>query len=74
MVDDTVVPDEATDDVAVELDPTRTVGTRVVTLFVLTPTRPLIYSGVFTVSVWTIDARAGFVVVRVDVRVVTPDV
>ena len=61
--------------VAVVAEPTRIVGTRVVTLDgLVTPTRLLIYSGVFTVSVCTIDARAVFAFVFDALRDVTPGV
>ena len=56
-------------------EPTRIVGTRVVTFDgLVTPTRLLIYNGVLTVSVWTIDARAVFPVFLTVLRVVTPGV
>lgn len=55
-------------------DPTRIVGTRVVTLDVfVTPTRLLIYKGELTVSVCTIDARDVFAFdLLEDARVVSP--
>lgn len=51
-MDEVVVSDVVVAFVAVVAEPTRIVGTRVDTFDVLlTPTRPLMYSGVLTVSV-----------------------